>query len=37
MYTEVTEACVRENNALKTKCRTIYAEFRNIAENVDSL
>jgi len=30
----VKEACSPENNALKTKSRTIYANRRNIAQNL---
>jgi len=33
-YTEVPEACSLENSALKTKIRTIYAKFCNIAQNL---
>jgi len=32
--TKVIGACSFENNALKTKSRTIYANFRNVAQNL---
>jgi len=32
-YTDVTEACSLEDNALKTKSRTINASVRNTAQN----
>jgi len=34
LLTEVTEARSLENNALKAESRTIYANFRNIAQNL---
>jgi len=34
LLTELTEARSLENNALKTESRTIYANVRNIAQNL---
>jgi len=36
-FAKVIEACSLKNNSLKTKCRTIYATFRNVAQNLASL